>query len=101
MDNQPYTHTEQKDSPGNPVVPSSVIEVDAESMEPEVRGSIIPVERRLSWLAWLVALVLFVFNRKIGLLFFITLLVFRQFPTLELKNLPGSAGRMYRKFRSR
>jgi hypothetical protein len=80
---------------------TDVTEVDVEPIgDEEDDYPVIPPERRLSWIGWTLAIAVFIINKKIGIVFFILLLVFGKFPTLNLKNLPAGAGRFFRKMRS-
>ncbi len=90
------THTTDNLVPG-----PTVTEVEAEALgqDPPV-VPVIPPERRISWLGWVVAILIFLVNKKLGLALFVALLVFRQFPTLNLKQLPRAAGSLLRKLRS-
>ncbi len=94
-----HTHAESS-APPTPVEQVTELEVEAEPLESEYNFPVIPPDRRLSWLGWAVALGVFLVNRKIGLIFIVLLLVFGKFPTLDLKNLPGKAGRLFKKLRS-
>ena len=88
-----------------PVESGSIIEtpvtpVQAEPIGAPVTRPEIEPDRRLSWLAWAAAFVLFIFNRKLGLLFFVLLLVFRQYPTFSLKSFLGKPDKSSPKNRS-
>lgn len=87
--------------PDSTLTKASVTEVEVEPIgDDDDAYPVIPPEKRLSWLGWAVAIAVFIVNKKAGILFFIILLVFGKFPTLNLKNLPGSAGRLIKKLRS-
>ncbi len=103
MDNIHSANTQPPpDTPGGPAPASKVteVEVEAEPLESDYNFPVIPPERRLSWLGWSVAIAVFLVNKKIGLIFIILLIVFGKYPTLNLKNLSGQAGRLYKKLRS-
>lgn len=101
MEKTPSSHTDhaRKGSATTPLTPLNVMEVDVEPIDQDVERPLIPADRKLSWLGWLAAIALFIVNRKLGLVFIILLLVFRQFPTLNLKHLPGKAGKLFKKLR--
>ena len=102
MDNTTPNHTTENKSraQANAVAASTVQEVAVEPINREIEKPVIPPNRRISWLGWLVAIAIFILNRKLGFLLMVGLIVFKQFPTLNLKNLPGKAGQLYRNFRS-
>ena len=72
-------------------------EVEAEAIDRP--KPVIPPNRRISWLGWLVALLVFRWNMKFGIVLVILLVVFKQYPTINLKNLPHAAGTFLRKLR--
>lgn len=96
------THSHHTDAASNtaPADKATEVEVEAEPMTAEYNFPVIPPDRRLSWLGWSVALGVFLVNKKVGLVFIVLLLVFGKFPTLNLKNLPGQVGKLYKKLRS-
>lgn len=98
--NQQFTKTTDHDEINTHVVQSDATPVHAEPIGAPAPPPAVEPDRKLSTLAWAVAAVLFLFNRKIGLVFFVILLVFRQYPTFSLKSLPGKIGSLYRKNRS-
>lgn len=102
MDNTQSNHTEANPPDGSsaPLTSVTEVEVEAEPLETEYNFPVIPPDRRLSWLGWSVALGVFLVNKKIGLIFIVLLLIFGKFPTLNLKSLPGKAGRLLKKLRS-
>lgn len=102
MDNH-SGHTEPQAAatpPDSTPTKASVTEVEVEPIGDDDAYPVIPPEKRLSWLGWAVAIAVFIVNKKAGILFFVILLIFGRFPTLNLKNLPGSAGRLIKKLRS-
>ena len=82
-----------------PRPPITEVQAEAIGQEPPV-VPVIPPDRRISWLGWLTAILIFIANKKLGLVLFVVLLIFRQFPTLNLRQLPRAAGSLLRKFRS-
>lgn len=103
MKNTNPNHTDQTSAP-TPETPlaHSPTDVDVEPINRDNANDhpVIPPNRRLSWLGWAAAIFIFIINRKLGLLFIILLIVFRQFPTLNLQSISGKAGKLYRKIRS-
>jgi hypothetical protein len=99
--NETDSQAEQTRGRETALVESTVTPVQAEPL-----GADVPVapeiepDRRLSWMAWAAALVLFIINRKLGLLFIIVLLVFRQYPKFNLQALMGKGKAASRKNRS-
>lgn len=86
-DNNPNTTTRNATDTTKVPVPTEITPVHAEPIGPEPEIQIIEPERRLSALAWLAAIVLFIFNRKLGIVFFIVLLFLRKYPTINFKAL--------------
>lgn len=87
-------------SPHTLSVRSDVTEVEVEPLDDDVENAVIPPDRRLSWVGWAAAIAVFLVRKDVGIVFFVALLLFAKFPTLNFKNLPAGAGRLYRKLRS-
>ncbi len=68
-------------------VPTEITPVHAEPIGPEPEAPLIEPERRPSALLWLAAIVVFIINRKLGIVFFIVLLLLRKYPTINFKAL--------------
>lgn len=99
MDSPRDTYSASRSTDNPRLVPAPAVpEVTAEALDRE--PVIIPPERHISWLGWITALAFFAINRKLGLTLVIVLLVFKQWPTLNLRNIPRKAGRLYKKLRS-
>lgn len=94
---EPETATTQtRDIPTSDTRPApiNVTPVEAEPVGREDSLIDIDPDRRLSWLAWVAAFGLFIFNRKLGLVFFIILVMFQLVPRLTRKNKsPKKSGR--------
>src|SRR5690606_10340102 len=95
--NQQFSEQTASANAESAVVQCDVTHVDVEPIPGPPVEPVVPPDRRLSMLAWAVAVVLFIFNRKLGIVFFVILLVFRQYPTFSLKSLPGKCGSLFKK----
>jgi len=81
-----------------PPVPLNITEVEAEAIDQD--PVLIPPDRRISWIGWVAAILIFMINRKLGLCLVAVLIIFGKFPTLNLKHLPKKAGSLFKKLRS-
>lgn len=95
-----FTNPSTRSAAENPPIVVDVTPVDVEPIPRPAPEPFLDGRRRLSWLGWAVALAIFAFNRKLGLVVFVLLLVFGLLPTVNLKGLPARAGELYRKIRS-
>lgn len=81
-----------------------VIEVEAVPYDPKT-GKITKTERKwnrsVSLYGWLSAFLLFMINRKLGLVFLIFLLVYQVFPKFQLIKVPRILGKIYGLFQSK
>jgi hypothetical protein len=73
-----------------------VIDCDAQPLQ-NTRSSrvVVPEARRVSWAGWVVALCVFVFSRKLGLVMVLLLIIFKQYPRLEINSVPRAFGSLW------
>lgn len=96
-DTQPNTHTRQTTPPPD----EGPISVEAEPVEESRPARKSPQPRRnISLLGWLAAILLFIINKKLGIVLAILLIIFRQYPTLSLKRLARATGKFLKELRS-
>lgn len=71
-------------------------EVEVTAIEKEA-PPIIPADRRISWIGWIAAILIFIVNKKIGLALIIILIVFQKFPAINVKSLSRKAAQLLKK----